>query len=90
MSNTKLEYLFATHIAVAEGFANAQGWRSHGRAQWLKCDGCVVYFLSLPVQLEIVSAGETVHFIGLEPGLLHRLKRRGVICVCHEVESAGS
>jgi hypothetical protein len=45
---------------------------------------------SLPVQLEIISAGETVHFIGQESELLRVLKRRGAICVWHEVESAAS
>lgn len=48
----------------------------------------MVYFLSLPVQLEIISAGEAAHFIGQESELYLALKRRGAICVCHEVESA--
>lgn len=86
MSNA-VEYLFAPHIDLANALAKAQGWRPYGRAQWLKREDCVVYFLSLPVQIEIVSAGETVHFVGGEPELLRVLKRHGAICVCHEVES---
>ena len=87
MSNP-VEYLFAPHIDLADAFARRQGWRSYGRAQWQKRDGTVVYFLSLLVQLEIVSAGETVHVIGHAPEPLRMLKRIGAIAVCHELTSA--
>ena len=83
-----VEYLFAPRIDLADAFAKRQGWRSYGRAQWIKRDGCVVYFLSLVVQLEIVSAGETVHVVGYAPEPLRVLKRRSAICICYEVEGA--
>jgi hypothetical protein len=43
----------------------------------------VVYFLSLTVQLEIVSAGETVHVVGEATEPLRILKRLGANTVCH-------
>ena len=55
--NSPAEYLFGPHIALAKAFARKQGWREYGRAAWKKRDGRVVYFLSLLVQLEIVSRG---------------------------------
>jgi hypothetical protein len=48
----------------------------------------VVYFLSLLVQLEIVSVGETVHVTGQAPEPLRMMKRIGAIAVCHELTSA--
>jgi hypothetical protein len=80
-----VEYLFAFHIDLANAFARKQAWRPYGRAQWQKRDGTVVYFLSLPVQLEIVSAGEVVHVIGHAPEPLRILKRLRAIAVCHEL-----
>jgi len=88
MSSPLVEYLFAGHIELGDAFARKQGWRSHGRAQWLKRDGTVVYFLSLVVQLKIVSAGETVHIIGYAPEPLRVLKRHGAVCICYELEGA--
>ena len=81
MSN--VEYLFAPHIEQADAFACKQGWRSYGRVQWQKVDGTVVYFLSLPVQLEIVSRGEIVHVIGQANDALRILKRLRAVAVCH-------
>jgi hypothetical protein len=87
MSNP-VEYLFGSHIDLADAFAREQGWRSYGRAQWQKRDGTSVYFLALPVQLEIVSAGEIVHVIGYAPEPLRILKRLRAIAICHDVEDA--
>jgi hypothetical protein len=36
------------------------------------------------VQLEIVSAGETVHVIGHAPEPLRVLKRKKAVAICHE------
>jgi hypothetical protein len=88
LNMSSVEYLFAAHIDLADAFAKVKGWRAYGRAQWQKRDGCVVYCLCLLVQLEIVSAGETVHFIGYDSEALRVLKRRKAICICYEVESA--
>lgn len=87
MSNA-VEYLFAPHIEIADAFARAKGWRPYGRAQWQKRNGTVVYFLSLLVQLEIVSAGEIVHIIGDAPEPLRALKRRKAVVVSYEMVCA--
>jgi hypothetical protein len=84
-----VEYLFAPHIDLANAFAKERGWSSYGRAAWQKRDGCVVYFLSLLVQLEIVSAGETVHVVGKVPGeVLRAIKRLRAIAVCYGAKDA--
>ena len=82
MSNA-VEYLFGPNIGTADAFAREQGWRPYGRVQWQKRDGTVVYFLSLLVQLEIVSRGQIVHVIGHAPEPLRVLKRIRAIPVCH-------
>jgi hypothetical protein len=76
--SSRAEYVFAAHIAHADAFAKAQGWRPHGRVQWQKRDGTVVLFLSLVAQLDIVAAGETVHVVGRAPEAL-RVLGRGLI-----------
>jgi hypothetical protein len=81
---SSVEYVFADHVVHAEALARGQGWRPYGRAQWRKRDGTVVYFLSLVVQLEIVSPGETVHVIGHASEPLRVLKRKKAVAVCHE------
>jgi hypothetical protein len=81
--SSPVEYLFAPDIALAKAFARKQGWREYGRAAWQKRDGCVVYFLSLAIQLEIISAGEVVHVVGKEEAALPILKRLRAIAVCH-------
>jgi hypothetical protein len=81
---SSVEYLFAPHIDLATAFAKQQGWRGYGRAAWQKRDGCVVYFLSLLVQLEIVGAGEVVHVLGEATEPLRVLKRLKAVVVCHE------
>ena len=84
----KPEYLFASHIDIAEAFARAKSWRPYGRAQWQKRDGTVVYFLSLLEQLEIISAGEIVHVVGDAPEPLRALKRLKAVAVCYEIVCA--
>lgn len=81
--NSPAEYLFGPHIALAKAFARKQGWREYGRAAWKKRDGRVVYFLSLLVQLEIVSRGEIVHIVGNEEEALPVLQHLSAIAVCH-------
>jgi hypothetical protein len=80
---SKVEYLFGPHIAVADDFARKQGWRPCSRVSWLKRDGTTVHFLSLLVQLEIVSRGEIVHIIGNTREALRVLKRQRAVAVCH-------
>jgi hypothetical protein len=84
----KPEYLFASHIDVAETFAREKGWRSYGNAQWQRSDLTVVYFLSLVVQLEIVSEGEVVYVVGDEPQALRPLKRRKAVIVPYDIVHA--
>jgi hypothetical protein len=50
-----VEYLFSSHIEIANDFAHRQGWRPYGRH-----DALVVNFLAFLPRLEIVAAGETV------------------------------
>jgi hypothetical protein len=84
----EIEYLFAPTVTEADAFAREHGWRPGGRVTWFKRDGTVVYFLSLLVQLEIVSAGEIVHVIGHAPEPLRKLKRIGAIAICHQATQA--
>ena len=69
MSN-RVEYLFAASIIIADQAARQQGWRQCSRDAWLKRERTTVYFLSLLVQLEIVSASEIVHVLGNAPEAL--------------------
>jgi hypothetical protein len=87
-SSTNVEYVFAAHIEHANAFARAQGWRPGGRTQWLKPDGTVIYFLSLPLQLRIVSAGEVVHIISRSREAMRILKRRGAVAIHHNEATA--
>jgi hypothetical protein len=80
-----VEYLFTSHIDVADAFARRQGWRPYGRVQWQKRDGAVVTFLSLLAQLEIVAAGETVHLIGQAREARRIVKRQRAVAVCHPI-----
>ena len=57
------------------------------RGAWIKSDGATVHFLSLIKQLEIVSAGETVHLIGRPREPLRVLKRLRAIAVCHPLST---
>ena len=68
----KPEYLFASHIDVADTFAREKGWRSHGRAQWQRPDLTVVYFLEgractveRTLALEAIEHGIRVNAIGV-------------------------
>jgi hypothetical protein len=81
--SSSVEYLFGPHIDLADAFARTQGWRPCSRVSWLKRHGTTVYFLSLLVQLEIVSRGETVHVIGQANDALRILKRVRAVAVCH-------
>jgi hypothetical protein len=83
-----VEYLFASHIDVADAFAREKGWRPYGRAQWQRPDLTVVYFLSLVAQLEIVSEGEVVHVLGEAPEALRALKRRNAVVVFYDIVRA--
>jgi hypothetical protein len=74
MSN-RVEYLFASTVTIADQAARKQGWRPRGRADWLKPDGTIVYFICLTEQLAIVPPGATVHVVGKPPAELGRLKR---------------
>lgn len=78
MSNP-VEFLFAATVTVADKAARAQGWRSRGRADWLKPDCTVVLFICIAQQLAAVPAGATVHFVGKPPAELRRLKRRCIL-----------
>jgi hypothetical protein len=72
-----VEYLFASHITVADQAARKQGWLPRGRADWLKRDGTVVLFICLVVQFEGVPHGATVHVVGKAPAEL----RHGSRCI---------
>jgi ABC-type amino acid transport substrate-binding protein len=85
---SSVEYLFASHIDIAETFAREKGWRSNGRAQWQRPDLTVVYFLSLVAQLEIVSKGEVVYVVGDEPEALRALKRRKAVIAPYDIVRA--
>jgi hypothetical protein len=41
---SSFEYLFGSHIAVADAFARKQGLRPCSRVAWRKRDGTTVYF----------------------------------------------
>ena len=83
--NQPVEYLFGPHIDLASDFAREQGWRPCSRVSWLKRNGTTVYFLSMIVQLDIVSAGETVHVIGYDKDALRALKRQRAFAVCYDL-----
>lgn len=87
-SPNSVEYVFAAHIEHADAFARGQGWRPGGRTQWLKPDGTVIYFLSVPLQLRIVSAGEVVHVISRSREAMRILKRRGAVAIHHNEATA--
>jgi hypothetical protein len=60
MSNA-VEFLYGSRVDAAESFARTKGWRSSGRAAWLKADGTTVYFISLEAQLAAVPSGTKIH-----------------------------
>jgi hypothetical protein len=46
---------------VADQAARKKGWRSAGRATWLKADGTTVCFICFEEQLAAVPAGVKIH-----------------------------
>jgi hypothetical protein len=59
-----VEYLYAAYFYEADKAARKRGWRSGGRAAWLKSDGTMVCFICLEEQLAAVPAGVEVHRAG--------------------------
>jgi hypothetical protein len=76
-----VEYVYASHIELAEAFARGQKWRPVGRAKWLKDDGTSVHFISLPPQLRTVARGETVYVLGRSKEAFRILARQRAIAV---------
>ena len=62
--SSRVEYLFAVSLTVADQTARKKVWRPSGRAAWLKADGTMVCFICFEEQLAAVPDGVKVHRIG--------------------------
>ena len=59
----------------------ALGWRTAGRASWLKPDETEVHYLHFAEQIAAVTAGDTVHSVGHSAKTISSLKFSGAIIV---------
>jgi len=59
----------------------ALGWRTAGRASWLKPDRTEVYYLHFAQQIAYVTAGDTVHIVGAASKIISALKFSGAFIV---------
>ena len=59
----------------------ALGWRTAGRASWLKPDGTEVHYLHFAQQIAAVTSGDTVHIVGRASKEINALKFSGAIIV---------
>jgi hypothetical protein len=75
------EFIFGPR-EEANQFARKKGWRTEGRALWLKSNGTCVHYLAFEEQLEAVSKGERLYVVGkLSPKCTRALKKAGVVLV---------
>ena len=59
----------------------ALGWRTAGRASWVKPDGTEVHYLHFAEQIASVTAGDTVHIVGRAGTTISALKGSGAYIV---------
>ena len=57
------------------------GWRTAGRASWLKPNGTEVHYLHFAEQISAVTSGDTVHIVGRASKEISALKFSGAIIV---------
>jgi len=75
------EYIFGPR-GKADQFARDKGWRTEGRASWLKPDGTCVHYLAFEEQLAGIREGERVYVLGkLSSKCATALKKLGAIVV---------
>ena len=55
----------------------ALGWRTAGRASWLKPDGTEVHYLHFAEQIAAVTSGDIVHIVGRASKEISALKISG-------------
>ena len=67
-------------VSVAQA-VKALGWRTAGRASWLKPDGTEVHYLHFAEQIAAVTSGDTVHIVGRASKEINALKFSGAIIV---------
>ncbi len=67
-------------VSVAQA-VKALGWRTAGRASWLKPDGIEVHYLHFAEQIAAVTSGDTVHIVGRASKEISALKISGAIIV---------
>ncbi len=59
----------------------ALGWRTAGRASWVKPDGTEVHYLHFAEQIAAVTFGDTVHIVGAASEMISALKFSGAFIV---------
>lgn len=59
--STRVEYVYAASLTIAEDAARKSGWRPSGRAAWLKADGTTVHFICFEEQLTALPRASKVH-----------------------------
>ena len=67
-------------VSVAQA-VKALGWRTAGRASWLKPDGTEVHYLHFAEQIASVTVGDTVHIVGRASKEISALKSSGALIV---------
>jgi hypothetical protein len=77
---SRLNYLVAETVMIAEVAARNQGWRARGRTLWHTPDGSEVRYIGL-LELAIVEPGMTVYVVGKMPAELRRINRVTVIAL---------